>query len=187
MLWARKPAVVFGSLIWVSMFALTAAADPSTDQAEPLEAPAATAFETALQGEVASPPAPESAAAFATEPEVPSGPSAASTVSAVEDLRPPEPDVLVPETVPSPVVFTETDRQRNAVAARLGDLEKLLPKLPRKEREALASFYGARGAATLWVDPNGWNAAAKSLIQRLTSADEDGLDPADYVLPAIAA
>src|SRR5918995_1421240 len=113
MLWARKPAVVFGSLIWVSMFALTAAADPSTDQAEPLEAP--------------------------------------------------------------------------AVAARLGDLEKLLPKLPRKEREALASFYGARGAATLWVDPNGWNAAAKSLIQRLTSADEDGLDPADYVLPAIAA
>jgi L,D-transpeptidase YcbB len=184
MLWARKPAVVFGSLIWVSMFALTAAADPSTDQAEPLEAPAATAFETALEGEVSSPPAPESPPAFATEPEVPTG---ASAVSAVEDLRPPEPDVAVPETVPSPVVFTETDRQRNAVAARLGDLEKLLPKLPRKEREALASFYGARGAATLWVDPNGWNAAAKSLIQRLTSADEDGLDPADYVLPAIAA
>jgi murein L,D-transpeptidase YcbB/YkuD len=187
MLWAQRPAVGFGSLILAVLFAVSAAADPSAHPAGSPEAPAVIDFETRAGRDGEPPPAREPTQALAAEPGVESGRSAQSIVSSVDEIRPSEPDLADLVTPASPVVFTEADRLRNALAARLGGLEKLLPKLPRKEREALASVYGARAAGTLWTDPNGWNAAAKSVMHRLKSADEDGLDPADYVPPAIAA
>jgi murein L,D-transpeptidase YcbB/YkuD len=185
MLWAHRPAVGFGSLFLASLLAFAAAAEPSTDHVGSPEAPAVVGFESIADRQGGPPPALETSEVFETQPEVQRGGPAESTVSAIAEIRPPEPDLAVPETPASPVVFTEADRRRNAVAARLGNLEKLLPTLPRQERDALASFYAAR--ETLWTDSNGWNAAATSLMDRLKSADEDGLDPADYVLPAIAA
>ena len=187
MLWAHRAAVGFGSLILASLLVQAAVANPSTDHAGSPDAPAVVGVETVADRPGGPAPALESPQVFETSPEVQGSRPAPSTISTRAEIPPSEPDFAVPETPASPVVFTEADRRRNALAARLGNLEKLVPTLPRQERESLASFYATRDAESLWTDPNGWNAAAKSLMHRLKSADEDGLDPADYVLPAIAA
>jgi murein L,D-transpeptidase YcbB/YkuD len=93
----------------------------------------------------------------------------------------------VPETPAAPVVFTEADRLTNAVLARLANLDEILTPLSRKEREAIAAHYGARGGRPLWTDASGWTKPATELISRLKDAGEDGLDPADYPIPGTAA
>jgi murein L,D-transpeptidase YcbB/YkuD len=105
----------------------------------------------------------------------------------IEEARPAPSDLTLPETAPAPVIFTEADHLRSALAARLADLNAVLPTLPRPQREALASFYAARDGRTLWTDARGWTATGRAVIARLKAADEDGLDPSDYQVPATAA
>ncbi len=62
--------------------------------------------------------------------------------------------------------------------------------LTDEEIEALAAlqrFYGARGNRPLWVLDAAAGPRAEKLTQLLTAADLDGLDPADYRAPQIAA
>ncbi len=48
--------------------------------------------------------------------------------------------------------------------------------LPRKEREAIAAFYAARGFAPLWWSDGKPNDEAAPVIKRLQHASDDGLD-----------
>jgi L,D-transpeptidase YcbB len=52
-------------------------------------------------------------------------------------------------------------------------------------RDAIDSFYAARGDMPFWTDAKGFTAAAKAVIGRLNRADEDGLDLSD--IPALDA
>ena len=55
-----------------------------------------------------------------------------------------------------------------------------LGHLPKREREALTTFYAARNNVPIWVGDETSAPRAAALIDRLTRADEDGLDPFDY-------
>lgn len=57
-------------------------------------------------------------------------------------------------------------------------------------RETLASlsgFYAARSFEPLWTDKGGMTDRAKAALAQLKSADDDGLDTADYAVPALDA
>jgi murein L,D-transpeptidase YcbB/YkuD len=62
-------------------------------------------------------------------------------------------------------------------AARIG-LEDALP--------AVSGFYTARGYQPAWTGPAGLNPSGESVMRALARADEDGLNPEDYVPSALA-
>ena len=51
------------------------------------------------------------------------------------------------------------------------------------EQRALTDYYSAPDAQVLWVDENGVNARAKSVMEEIGKADEYGLRASDYALP----
>ena len=51
----------------------------------------------------------------------------------------------------------------------------------------MAAFYAARNYAPLWIADGQLDARAKSVIAQLENAAADGLDPADYPVPAFGA
>ena len=53
----------------------------------------------------------------------------------------------------------------------------------RAARDAIRSFYAARGHAPLWVGDSGLTPAGVSALARLRRADEDGLDLSAFALP----
>lgn len=55
------------------------------------------------------------------------------------------------------------------------------------EREAMAAFYAARNYAPLWIADGKPGARAKAVIAQLGNAAADGLDSADYPVPAFGA
>jgi len=55
------------------------------------------------------------------------------------------------------------------------------------EREAMAAFYAARNYAPLWIADAKLDTRAKSVMAQLGNAAADGLDPADYPVPAFGA
>ena len=66
-----------------------------------------------------------------------------------------------------------------------GPFDKRIDRAP--EREAMAAFYAARNYAPLWTADGKLDARAKSVIAQLANAATDGLDPADYLVPAFGA
>ncbi|MCC6777168.1 MAG: L,D-transpeptidase family protein [Hyphomicrobiales bacterium] len=56
----------------------------------------------------------------------------------------------------------------------------------KKERAAVEAFYEKRNLAPLWLDKGIQNARAELAVARLKVADADGLEPADYKVPAFA-
>lgn len=52
------------------------------------------------------------------------------------------------------------------------------------DRKAMESFYASRNYAPLWIRDGQLTPQAKSAITRLKNASADGLDPADYPVPA---
>jgi len=56
----------------------------------------------------------------------------------------------------------------------------------RKIREAIAAFYAARNYEPLWVKDGKPNEAAKSVLDRLAHASDDGLSADDLLSPAFA-
>jgi L,D-transpeptidase YcbB len=104
------------------------------------------------------------------------GPSATASV---EPKLPPPPD--------APVTITASDVLGPALMARLGDPQaQLHPRLARAEREALTAFYALGGFQPLWIKGGAWTPAARTVIARLGAAAEDGLEAADYPVPAIS-
>ena len=57
-----------------------------------------------------------------------------------------------------------------------------MAQLPKREREALTAFYALRNNAPIWVGDETSATRVSALIDRITRADEDGLDPFDYPL-----
>ncbi|MGB6701751.1 L,D-transpeptidase family protein [Methyloceanibacter sp.] len=53
------------------------------------------------------------------------------------------------------------------------------------EYKALADYYSAPDAQALWVDENGLNLRAKSVMEEIGKADDYGLRASDYALPRI--
>jgi murein L,D-transpeptidase YcbB/YkuD len=168
--------------------AVTATPDPSTDQ------PAAASASPA-----AAPPASPSTAEQSTEQpatpataEVP--PAKAQPDAALTGDEVPAPAVPALATTPSePAAATAASVvvDPNApVADQLRDLAN--GKFDRiiggkKERAAFEAFYSARNYAPIWINDGQPNARAKAAIAYLGQVDTDGLDPADYPVPHVAA
>ena len=53
------------------------------------------------------------------------------------------------------------------------------------EMKAVADYYSDSEATLLWVDDNGLNARAKSVMEEIGKADEYGLRASDYALPKL--
>ncbi|HEY8564445.1 MAG TPA: L,D-transpeptidase family protein [Beijerinckiaceae bacterium] len=130
-------------------------------------------------GEVAPPDLP--AVTVAVPPAVQTVPSAA-VMPQVTAL----PDVAPPDLPSAPVTITAADQATTALAVRLADNGfQLLPRLPRKEREAIAAFYALGAYQPIWVKDGAWTPAATAVIDRLKRAGEDALDATEYPIPAL--
>jgi len=55
--------------------------------------------------------------------------------------------------------------------------------LAKRDAEAIAAFYAARGNQPVWIADGAFTPAARDLMARIGRAADDGLDPADYALP----
>jgi murein L,D-transpeptidase YcbB/YkuD len=98
----------------------------------------------------------------------------------------PSPDPVLPPPEPATVRIAPSDGLGAAIAARLSDdTSPLHRRLARKEREALTGFYTHRGFEPVWLKDGAWNGPARTVLDRLDLAAEDGLDPIDYRLPTI--
>ena len=113
---------------------------------------------------------------------------------------PPVPAAIMPPAAPVAIAPPATSAIRGAVEektidARIADklravitsgqFDKRIDRAP--EREAMAAFYAARNYAPLWTTAGKLNPHAKAVIAQLGNAAADGLDPADYQVPAFGA
>ena len=57
--------------------------------------------------------------------------------------------------------------------------------LQKREWESLSAFYAARDNAPIWMGSDELQARTASLAERLSRADEDGLNPSDYPSPIL--
>jgi len=57
----------------------------------------------------------------------------------------------------------------------------------KAERTAVEAFYSSRDYEPVWVAKDGATERARQAINHLRHADADGMDPADYPVPSIAA
>jgi murein L,D-transpeptidase YcbB/YkuD len=98
---------------------------------------------------------------------------------------PPAINAAPPATVEQAVISDAqiADRLRAIVMDK--QLELRIDRAP--ERQAVEAFYAARNYAPLWSSEGRPNARAKSIIAQLKNAAADGLDPADYPVPAFDA
>jgi murein L,D-transpeptidase YcbB/YkuD len=113
---------------------------------------------------------------------------------------PPVAAAVAPPAAPAAIAPPSTPAIRGAVEEKtidaqiggklravitFGQFDKRIDRAP--EREAIAAFYAARNYAPLWSADGKLNARAKSAIAQLGNAAADGLDPADYQVPAFGA
>ena len=76
------------------------------------------------------------------------------------------------EINPVAVEIEKLFREQNAI--------RKFARIPKSEIQAVANFYTARNNAPLWLTDKGWTSEASSLIDRLSRAEEDALEPRDY-------
>jgi L,D-transpeptidase YcbB len=170
--------VLIWSVSWFALSAMAAGAQGSDDILPP-DLPEAV-LSSDLSGVPAAPPP-----VAAAEPRIESPDLPAVTVSV--PAAEPATEAAIPSLQAAPAPVAVADPVRTALAAELGkELEERTLRLPRKERESLAAFYETTGYQPLWVKDGAWTPAAAIVIERLKSADEDGLDAAEYPVPAVA-
>ncbi len=116
----------------------------------------------------AAPPAPPAAVAPPVTP-------AAIAPPAVPEIR----GMVEEKTIDARIA----DKLRAVITS--GQFDKRIDRAP--EREAMAAFYAARNYAPLWIADGKLNLRAKAVIAQLGNAAVDGLDPADYQVPALGA
>lgn len=97
----------------------------------------------------------------------------------------PAPAIEIPLPDPAPVTaLMQQDVLRMTVEQLLADENATRQlRLGRKERESLSTYYMQAERPLAWVQDGAWTSAAKAVVARLKSADEDGLVPSDYPLP----
>ena len=96
---------------------------------------------------------------------------------------PAEEHPVASDTHPASIDAQIADKLRAVITS--GQFDKRIDRTP--EREAMAAFYAARNYAPLWIADGKLDARAKSVIAQLGNAAADGLDPADYQVPAFGA
>src|ERR1019366_6209280 len=87
------------------------------------------------------------------------------------------------DTPPAELDDEVADKLRAVITS--GQFDKRIDRAP--EREAMAAFYAARNYVPLWTADGQLDARAKSVIAQMGNAAADGLDPADYQVPAFGA
>jgi len=96
----------------------------------------------------------------------------------------PSESAAVPEVAPDPLAALDpadrpiAEKMRDLLTAKL---DRIFPN--RKERGVVETFYQNRNLAPLWIEKGVANARAKATIERLRTADADGLDLKDYKIP----
>jgi L,D-transpeptidase YcbB len=130
-------------------------------------------------------------------PSAASAPPSTSTVAVPTATMAPaaQPDQATPpaaSVTPAPetpaVSAVATADQPTADALRELVTTKLARMTDRKaDRAAIEAFYSGRSYAPLWISNGAATANAKAAIARLGNAADDGLDAADYPVPAIKA
>ncbi len=104
------------------------------------------------------------------------------------EAAPSESAAAVPEKAPDPLAAL--DAADRPIAEKMRDLltakvDRIFPN--RKERGIVETFYQNRNLAPLWIEQGVVNARAKAVIERLRTADADGLDLKDYKIPNLDA
>src|SRR5215207_1124433 len=155
------------------------------------------AADDAVAADIVLPEPPAATLVIETMPAASEAPRAAETASPEPAAAPivkaqtspaPAAEIALPELPEAPALFTVADQLGAAIAARLADAKfQLAPKLAKKEREAIAAFYALGDYKPLWLKDEAWTPAALAVVERLGKAAEDGLDPADYPVPALGA
>ena len=76
-----------------------------------------------------------------------------------------------------------TEAVRAAIQEQLSAKFTNASEARKTEQGALVEYYSVAENRLLWVDENGLNDRAKSVIEEIGKADEYGLRPSDYELP----
>ncbi|MEZ5785051.1 MAG: L,D-transpeptidase family protein [Xanthobacteraceae bacterium] len=113
-----------------------------------------------------------------SSPAVTAPPSATTTPAATTPAATPPAAPMPPQLALSP--FGEKLRDLMA-----GDEAKRM--LSSDDLSSLSNFYAAHNFEPLWTDKGVMTDRAKAALAQLKSADDDGLDPADYRVPALEA
>jgi L,D-transpeptidase YcbB len=88
--------------------------------------------------------------------------------------------------VPAPVVAHVDQPIMDALRELVSN--KLTRMIERKtDRTAVEAFYASHDYAPIWFGIDGATERARQAINHLRNADADGLDPADYPVPSVAA
>ncbi len=92
-----------------------------------------------------------------------------------------------PETVVAPVAGFDlpfSDKLGELIANK-AKIERLIPR--KNERDAVVALYQKNRFTPLWTDRGMESSRAKTAIAHLQGIDADGLDPAEYRMPNLAA
>ena len=176
----RKAAIWLGLIGSVSLLPLSALAEdagsPPQDASTPVlaVAPAEPSFHDVVETPATAGMA--SDAIPAIEP--------APVAIEAADLKPaPAIDIPLPDAAPVTALM-QADVFRMAVAGLFADDAAMREmRVSGKDREALSAYYAKAERPLIWARDGAWSPAASGAMERLRSADEDGLDPADYALP----
>ncbi len=134
--------------------------------------------EAAIEAKVPIPEAanmPPPSAADVTTPET-TGTTNAVNLPEPPDLPPPSLKEAAPAAAPTPVTAADLISTR---------LSRVVER--KAERTAVEAFYSSHDYAPIWFGINGPTERAKQAMAHLRNADADGMDPADYPLPNVAA
>ena len=123
-------------------------------------------------------------AAPATAPATKSATSPAAPETAAPVVAAPE--VAPAAEAPAPVVEAPPLTPDQKVAEKIHELfgTKAERILDRRYKAAVEAFYSARAYAPLWIEDGVESQRAKAAASYLAGVDADGLDPADYPVPA---
>jgi murein L,D-transpeptidase YcbB/YkuD len=125
------------------------------------------------QGVVPPPTSSDVKAAPAAVPAAPTAP----TESAAEPVVPPDPFAAL-----DPADRPIGEKVRDLLTAKV---DKIFAN--KKERSTVEAFYQNRKNVLLWIDKGVVTARAKAVIERLKTADADGLDANEYKTPSFDA
>jgi murein L,D-transpeptidase YcbB/YkuD len=94
-----------------------------------------------------------------------------------DDRLTPSVDIAAPmikpvEIIPVAIEIEKLFREQSTI--------RKFARIPKNEIQAVVAFYASRNNAPLWLTEKGWTDAASSLIDRLSRAEEDALEPRDY-------
>lgn len=132
--------------------------------------------------DIADLPPPGPADIGLTAPSAPAAPAVAAPPAAA----PPAASAPAPAQTAGPAALSPADQAladkiREAFANRADK-----PFADKKNRTAAEDFYKARNYAPVWFENGAATARAKAAVARLQQAENDGLNPGDYLTPDLA-